>query len=67
MPGTITPIVMPKWGLSMKEGTVTRWLVAEGDEIAVGNEIVEIETEKIRERARGDRRGPAPALGRGGG
>ena len=24
-----------------------RWLVAEGDEIAVGNEIVEIETEKI--------------------
>ena len=47
MSGTITPIVMPKWGLSMKEGTVTRWLVAEGDEIAVGNEIVEIETEKI--------------------
>ena len=47
MSGTITPIVMPKWGLSMKEGTVTQWLVAEGDEIAVGNEIVEIETEKI--------------------
>ena len=41
MPGTITPTVMPKWGLSMKEGTVTRWIVQEGDEIA------EIETEKI--------------------
>ncbi len=47
MSGTITPIVMPKWGLSMKEGTVTHWLVNEGDDIAVGNEIVEIETEKI--------------------
>ena len=47
MSGTITPIVMPKWGLSMKEGTVIQWLVAEGDEITVGNEIVEIETEKI--------------------
>ena len=47
MSGTIVPIVMPKWGLSMKEGTVTRWIAEEGDEIAVGAEIAEIETEKI--------------------
>ena len=47
MSGTIVPIVMPKWGLSMKEGTVTRWTAEEGDEIAVGAEIAEIETEKI--------------------
>ncbi len=47
MAGKIVPIVMPKWGLSMKEGTVTRWIAEEGDEIAVGSEIVEIETEKI--------------------
>ena len=45
--GTIVPIVMPKWGLSMKEGTVTRWIAEEGDEIAVGAELAEIETEKI--------------------
>src|SRR5262249_18673686 len=43
----ITPIVMPKWGLSMKEGTLNRWLVEEGAEIRVGQAIMEVETDKI--------------------
>ena len=43
----ITPIVMPKWGLSMKEGTVTAWLVGEGTTITVGLPILEVETDKI--------------------
>jgi pyruvate dehydrogenase E2 component (dihydrolipoyllysine-residue acetyltransferase) len=43
----ITPIVMPKWGLSMKEGTLNRWLVNEGAEIRVGQAIMEVETDKI--------------------
>ncbi|HWH74051.1 MAG TPA: acetoin dehydrogenase dihydrolipoyllysine-residue acetyltransferase subunit [Methylibium sp.] len=47
MAGIITPIVMPKWGLSMKEGTVTAWLVDEGDDISVGLPILEVETDKI--------------------
>jgi pyruvate dehydrogenase E2 component (dihydrolipoamide acetyltransferase) len=47
MAGGITPIVMPKWGLSMKEGTVMGWLVDEGAEIGVGTPILEVETDKI--------------------
>jgi pyruvate dehydrogenase E2 component (dihydrolipoamide acetyltransferase) len=42
----IAVVIMPKWGLSMTEGTVTRWFVAEGDTVATGEEIAEIETEK---------------------
>jgi pyruvate dehydrogenase E2 component (dihydrolipoamide acetyltransferase) len=38
---------MPKWGLSMSEGVLVDWLVDEGAEIAVGDEIMEVETDKI--------------------
>jgi len=43
----ITPIVMPKWGLSMVEGTVVSWLVEEGAQITVGMPILEVESDKI--------------------
>jgi pyruvate dehydrogenase E2 component (dihydrolipoamide acetyltransferase) len=43
----ITPITMPKWGLTMTEGMVAKWLVAPGHAIRLGEEIMEIETTKI--------------------
>lgn len=43
----ISAITMPTWGLSMEEGTIVGWLVAEGTRTAVGAELVEIETTKI--------------------
>jgi len=39
-------IVMPRLTDSMEEGTVLSWLKADGDRIAVGDELVEIETDK---------------------
>jgi pyruvate dehydrogenase E2 component (dihydrolipoamide acetyltransferase) len=42
----LTDIVMPRLSDSMEEGTVLKWLKSVGDEIAVGDELVEIETDK---------------------
>jgi pyruvate dehydrogenase E2 component (dihydrolipoamide acetyltransferase) len=43
----ITPILMPKWGLSMAEGTLAAWHVEEGTQITPGDEIMDVETDKI--------------------
>jgi len=40
-------VAMPKWGLTMKEGKITSWLVKEGDNVQKGQELFEVETEKI--------------------
>ena len=47
MSDKILPITMPKWGLTMKEGTIVSWLKEVGDEIKKGDNLVEIETEKV--------------------
>ena len=41
-----TSIVMPQLGYDMREGTIIRWLKQEGDEVARGEIIAEIETDK---------------------
>ncbi|MGB7588188.1 MAG: biotin/lipoyl-containing protein, partial [Solirubrobacterales bacterium] len=39
-------VVMPRLSDSMEEGTILQWLKQVGDEIAVGDQLVEIETDK---------------------
>ena len=43
----IKTLEIPKWGLSMEEGTIAQWLIQEGDSFSKGQEICEIETTKI--------------------
>ena len=40
-------IVMPKFGLTMTEGTIQQWFKAEGDAITAGEALFEVETEKV--------------------
>lgn len=43
----IRSIEVPKWGLTMEEGTLSTWLVQEGQTFSKGDELCEIETSKI--------------------
>jgi pyruvate dehydrogenase E2 component (dihydrolipoamide acetyltransferase) len=43
----IYPISVPKWGIEMVEGTITNWNKSEGDAISKGDEVFEMESDKI--------------------
>ena len=40
-------ITMPQLGLTMEEGTVSKWLKKEGDAVKAGEAILEITTDKL--------------------
>ncbi|MFN7533165.1 MAG: biotin/lipoyl-containing protein, partial [Gemmatimonas sp.] len=43
----MSSIKVPPLGESIVEATVSRWLKKEGDAVAVGDSLVELETDKI--------------------
>lgn len=43
----IRGITVPKWGMAMEEGTVTAWHVEEGQAVAEGEEVLDVESTKI--------------------
>ena len=40
-------VTIPKWGIEMTHGTIVAWHKDEGDTVKAGEEIVDIETDKI--------------------
>jgi 2-oxoglutarate dehydrogenase E2 component (dihydrolipoamide succinyltransferase) len=43
----MTAIRMPQLGLTMEEGTIQRWLKREGEAVAKGEPLFEVETDKV--------------------
>jgi len=43
----IYPIAVPKWGIEMVEGTINTWHFKEGDSVRKGDEVFEMESDKI--------------------
>ncbi|MGD0702555.1 MAG: biotin/lipoyl-containing protein, partial [Trebonia sp.] len=48
-------VVMPQLGESVTEGTVTRWLKKEGEQVTADEPLLEVSTDKV------DTEIPAPA------
>ena len=47
MSSDIYALAIPKWGIEMENGTVTNWHSAVGDHVTQGDELVDIESDKI--------------------
>ena len=45
----VTEIRLPQFGMGMREGTITAWFKREGDHVAAGEVVAEIEAEKVTE------------------
>src|SRR5262249_46312409 len=55
--GTAVDVVMPQMGVSVSEGTVTKWLKNPGDSVEADEPLLEISTDKV------DPEGPSPGSG----
>jgi pyruvate dehydrogenase E2 component (dihydrolipoamide acetyltransferase) len=42
-----TTVIMPKQGLQMTEGTITKWIVKEGEKVEADQPLFEMETDKL--------------------
>jgi pyruvate dehydrogenase E2 component (dihydrolipoamide acetyltransferase) len=62
----MTDVVMPRLSDTMEEGTILRWLKGDGEHVARGEELVEIETDKANMTYESDREGTLRTVAREG-
>ncbi|HEU0250161.1 MAG TPA: dihydrolipoamide acetyltransferase family protein [Solirubrobacteraceae bacterium] len=62
----MTDVVMPRLSDTMEEGTILRWLKQDGEQVARGEELVEIETDKATMTYESDRQGTLRTVAREG-
>jgi pyruvate dehydrogenase E2 component (dihydrolipoamide acetyltransferase) len=43
-----TIVKLPKWGLSMEEGTILEWMLEAGEDVAQGDVLAMVESEKAQ-------------------
>ena len=43
----VQELPLPKWGLTMEEGTIVEWLVKPGDHVREGTILASVATDKI--------------------
>jgi len=51
-------VKLPQWGMAMQDADVVHWLKAEGDTVAAGEPLVEVESAKVSDTVK------APVAGR---
>jgi len=44
---SVVEVKLPKWGLTMEEGSVSEWLVSVGERVEAGQVLANVETEKV--------------------
>jgi pyruvate dehydrogenase E2 component (dihydrolipoamide acetyltransferase) len=52
-----TEVKLPRLGQGMEAGTIVRWLKAEGDEVAKGEPLFELDTDKVTQEVEADAAG----------
>ncbi|MBX0330656.1 dihydrolipoyllysine-residue succinyltransferase, partial [Oscillochloris sp. ZM17-4] len=58
-------IKVPALGESIVEATVARWLKREGEAVAAGEAVVELETDKVNLEVASDQAGVVASIARG--